>query len=121
MTCLDAAAAVVARARARLECPRSAAILRLWSGWDFDDRSTRLWFLLSKKVRIDWEIVGRKMQIYDETVDAEKLLGLIERTPVDAIRNDLKRFLPMTHRTMVGDLRETTLKKLRETGDRPGE
>jgi len=54
-------------------------------------------------------------------VDAEKLFGLIERTPVDEIRNDLQRFLPMTHRTMVADLRENTLKKLRETGDRPGE
>ena len=41
MTCLDAAATVVAQARARLECPRSAAIPRLWSGWDFDDHSTR--------------------------------------------------------------------------------
>jgi len=79
-----------------------------------------LWFLLSKKVSIDWEIVGRKMEIYDETVNAEKLFGLIERTPVDEIRNDLKRFLPVSHRAMVGDLRESTLKKLRNIGNPPG-
>ncbi|MFH1435345.1 MAG: nucleotidyl transferase AbiEii/AbiGii toxin family protein [Pseudomonadota bacterium] len=80
-----------------------------------------LWFLLSKKVRIDWEIVERKMEIYRETVDAGKLIGLIEQMPPEEIRNDLTRFLPLSHRTMVNDLRDSTLKKLREKGVTPNE
>ncbi len=86
------------------------AILTRNRGRDIFD----LWFILSKKVSIDWDLVNKKMVWYKKGVDLEKLICAMENFPEEEIKTDLTRFLPITHRGLVGKLKGLTLEKLKQ-------
>lgn len=72
-----------------------------------------LWFMLSKKISIDWNLVNKKMALYKKKADLKELIKKIEKFPEEEIKNDLTRFLPLTHRHLVKEIKNLTLEKLR--------
>lgn len=86
------------------------AVLTRNKGRDIFD----LYFLLSKKILIDWKLVNKKMSLYKKTADPNKLIKAINDFPQEEIRNDLTKFLPLTHRNLVEKIKELTLEKLKE-------
>jgi len=84
------------------------AVLTRNKGRDIFD----LYFLLSKHILIDWELVNKKMALYEKTADIQKLIQAINEFPQGEIRNDLTKFLPLTHRSLVEKIKELTLEKL---------
>jgi predicted nucleotidyltransferase component of viral defense system len=85
------------------------AILARNKGRDIFD----LYFLLSKQVPIDWKLVNKKMALYKKTADSNQLIKAITDFPQEEIKNDLTKFLPLTHRDLVNKIKELTLNKLK--------
>jgi len=86
------------------------AILTRERGRDIFD----LYFLLAKKVKINWKLVNKKMSYYHKKVAPEDLIKRIQKFSEKEIKNDLRRFLPLTHRNMVENLKDMTLRVLKE-------
>lgn len=72
-----------------------------------------LWFLFSKEIPIDWDLVNKKMALYKRKTDLKELIKRIQEIPQDEIKDDLTKFLPLSHRKMVGEIKEMTLEKLK--------
>ncbi len=86
------------------------ALLTRVKGRDLFD----LWFMLSKNVAIDWPLVNQKMAFYHKKTKLEQLAEVIERIPQKELKDDLTKFLPLTHRGLVVTLKEMTLGKLKK-------
>lgn len=86
------------------------AILMRARGRDIFD----IWFLLSKKVPINWNLVNKKMALYKNKKNAnlQKLIKKIEKIPQEEIKADLAKFLPLNYRSLVEKLKDITLEKL---------
>ncbi|HAR37076.1 MAG TPA: hypothetical protein DCR87_09325 [Acidobacteria bacterium] len=84
------------------------AVLTRCRGRDVFD----FWFLLSKRVPVDWNLVNKKMTIYKKKVSKKDLLRALEGFPQDEIKNDLTRFLPMSHRNLIKEIKNLTLEKI---------
>jgi predicted nucleotidyltransferase component of viral defense system len=84
------------------------AILTRAKGRDLFD----LWFLLSKNIKIDEKMVDAKMKFYNKKFDYNELKKKIESFDEKEIFLDLNKFLPVTHRKIVKDLKSLTLVKL---------
>jgi predicted nucleotidyltransferase component of viral defense system len=84
------------------------AVLTRVRGRDIFD----LYFLLSKKIPIDWKLVNKKMALYKKTADVKKLVEAIKNFPQSEIKEDLTKFLPTTHRNLVEKIKDLTLEKL---------
>ena len=52
------------------------------------------------------------MKIYHRKTNINELIEVIERFPQKEIKEDLTRFLPLTHRNLVNKIRKITLEKL---------
>lgn len=74
-----------------------------------------LWFLLTKKITLDWGLVNKKMDLYRMGVDKKRLLSSIQSMSDKEIKMDLARFLPLTHRKLVDNIKESTIKKIEES------
>jgi len=72
-----------------------------------------LWFLLSKKVSLDWNLVNKKMALYNRKASQVELLKKLEEFPQDEIKSDLTRFLPSSHRRLIKDIKGLILEKVR--------
>lgn len=72
-----------------------------------------IWFLLSKNITFEWDLINKKMELYKMSIDKEKLLSSIQSIPDKEIRMDLTRFLPLTHRKLVDNIKEMTIEKLK--------
>lgn len=86
------------------------AILTRVRGRDFFD----LWFLLSKKIPLDWKLINKKMALYKRKTDLNQLITIIKKFPQSEIEQDLVKFLPTTHRNLVQTIKELLLDKLRK-------
>jgi hypothetical protein len=86
------------------------AILTRIRGRDIFD----LWFLLSKDISIDWKLVNKKMALYKKKVELEGLIQFVERFSQKEIESDLTKFLPLTHRKLVGKIKALTLERLKK-------
>lgn len=72
-----------------------------------------LWFILSKKVDIDWKLVEKKMDLYeDRTATPETLIERINGISQKKIKNDLAKFLPASHRNLTEEIKDMALEKL---------
>jgi len=89
---------------------KARAMLTRIRGRDFFD----LWFMLSKKIPLDWNLINKKMALYGKKTDFSQLIRSVEKFPQSEIEEDLRRFLPTTHRNLVRTIKEITLEKLRE-------
>ena len=72
-----------------------------------------LYFILSKKIPIDWRLVNKKMTLYKKEVNLQQLIKIIKEFPQEEINNDLTKFLPLTHRNLVEKIKDLTLEKLK--------
>ena len=86
------------------------AILTRTRGRDIFD----LYFLLSKKIPIDWDLVNKKMALYKKTANLKKLVEAVKNFPQEEIKEDLTKFLPITHRNLVAKIKDLALEKLQE-------
>ena len=73
-----------------------------------------LWFLLSKGVIIDEVFIGKKLKYYKEDFNLKKLINKIKEWEEKDIENDLRRFLPVSQRKIIPELKRLTLSKLLE-------
>lgn len=72
-----------------------------------------LWFILSKKVDIDWKLVEKKMDLYeDRTATPETLIERINGISQKKIENDLAKFLPASRRNLTEEIKDMALEKL---------
>jgi len=85
------------------------AILTRRRGRDVFD----FWFLLSKKVSVDWNLVNKKMAIYRKKTNPKDLRRAPKEFPQDEIKNDLARFLPTSHRNLIKTIKNLALEKMK--------
>ncbi|MGC8880709.1 MAG: hypothetical protein ACP5OX_00285 [Minisyncoccia bacterium] len=52
--------------------------------------------------------MNKKMSLYKKTADIQKLIQAISDFPQEEIKNDLTKFLPLTHRDLVEKVKELT-------------
>ena len=84
------------------------AITKREKGRDLFD----LWFLLSKGVALDKEFIGKKLEFYKEDFNLKKLIRKIKEWEEKDIDNDLRRFLPVSQRKIIPQLKRLVLSKL---------
>lgn len=87
------------------------AVLTRKRGRDIFD----LYFILSRKIPIDWKLINKKMALYKKKANLEKLTKAIREFPQEEIKNDLTKFLPLTHRNLVKKIKNLTLEKLEKS------
>lgn len=73
-----------------------------------------LWFLLSKKVPLDWGLISEKMAFYQRKADLPSLVKTLANISPEEIKSDLTKFLPLTHRELVKTIKELALAKLKK-------
>ncbi|MCX7661544.1 MAG: nucleotidyl transferase AbiEii/AbiGii toxin family protein, partial [Candidatus Omnitrophica bacterium] len=84
------------------------AILTRTRGRDIFD----VYFLLSKNVSFDLDLINKKMAYYKKSFNSKDLIKVIEKFPQQEIKEDLTRFLPLTHRNLIEKIKNLTLEKL---------
>lgn len=84
------------------------AILSRESGRDLFD----LWFLLSKKVELDWKLVNIKMEIYNRKANSQDLIEAIKERSKKEIESDLNKFLPRSERDLSEKVKDLILEKI---------
>lgn len=72
-----------------------------------------LWYLLSKGVSFDKDLIDNKLKFYGEKFQNEKLIEAIEQWGQKNIDQDLRRFLPLSQRKIIDQLKRVTLAKLK--------
>ena len=87
------------------------AILTRSKGRDLFDT----WFLLAKGVKIDWDLVGRKMAYYPE-VDwsKDRIAAAVNGYPFSKFKKDLRPFLPLDYRKKLESIYKTVQKVVLE-------
>jgi len=84
-----------------------------------------IWFLLSKKIRINWDLVNLKMAYYKRKTNLEEayykrktnleeIINTISAIPLQEIQKDLTRFLPPGQRPMIKKIKVLLMNKLNE-------
>lgn len=73
-----------------------------------------IWYLLSKKIVIDWNLVNLKMSFYDKKTDVRELINIIKGISDKEIKKDLTKFLPLNQRTTVAKVKIWLIEKLGE-------
>ncbi len=90
-----------------------------------------IWFILSKNINIDWKLVDKKMKVFPQKIlkkfgwgknvnklfIIEKLINSIQNVPEIEIKNDLNKFLPVSHRSIVEKISQLTIEKLKFLSD----
>jgi predicted nucleotidyltransferase component of viral defense system len=71
-----------------------------------------IWYLFSKKIILDKELVDKKMKFYNRGFDYNKLINSIKQFPDGELRNDLSKFLPLNQRYMIDKIKASLLEKL---------
>jgi predicted nucleotidyltransferase component of viral defense system len=84
------------------------ALLTRRKGRDLFD----VWYLLSKKTVLDDNLVQKKPQTYKKKFLFEELISAIEKWSDEDIDQDLKRFLPVSDRKIILELKRLVLEKL---------
>lgn len=72
-----------------------------------------LWFMLSKGVNLDWDMINRKVKIYHMTTSLQKVREKVNQFDDKQIQNDLGKFLPAYDRNLVKHLKEATINQLK--------
>lgn len=85
------------------------AILKRKKGRDIYD----LWFLLNRQVPFDEKLIRKKLRLYQEKYEPEKLIAKIEAFNEKDLINDINPFLPKTDRQVLTRLKPLLLQKLK--------
>jgi len=73
-----------------------------------------IWYILSKDIKFNWELINEKMKYYGIRIGKEDVIKKIEQIRSTDIINDLGKFLPKKQRLLTKNLKELTIKKLQE-------
>lgn len=73
-----------------------------------------IWYILTKDMKFNWELINQKMKYYKMEIKKEDVVKKIEEINSKEIKNDLMKFLPKRQRTLIGNLKELTIKKMQE-------
>jgi len=84
------------------------ALMKRSKGRDLFD----VWYLLTKGIKIDIEMVNKKMEYYDEKVSFEDILNKVKNFDEKNLYRDLSKFLPATHRKITKDLKNLVLREM---------
>lgn len=84
------------------------ALMARAKGRDYFD----LWFLLSKQIPLDWEMINKKMAYYKEETCKDDLINKIRQIDTKKMELDLGKFLPVQQRKIVSTLKSSLLEKL---------
>ncbi len=84
------------------------ALLKREKGRDLFD----IWFLLSKDIKIDMDIVNKKMEYFNEKIKLEDIIDKIKNFNEEYLILDLTKFLPRGHRKIIKDLKNLTINKI---------
>ena len=71
-----------------------------------------IWFLLSKKIEIDRDLVNLKMSFYNKKIDLKEIMNIIKEMPDQKIKKDLTKFLPLNQRATVEKVKFWLIEKL---------
>lgn len=71
-----------------------------------------LWFLLSRGVDLDWEMVNRKTKMYNIKTSLEDLKSRVGEFDDKKLKNDLGKFLPAHDRTLIEHLKALTMNQM---------
>ncbi|MFH1899676.1 MAG: nucleotidyl transferase AbiEii/AbiGii toxin family protein [Patescibacteria group bacterium] len=84
------------------------AIITRTQGRDLFD----LWFLLSKEIEIDWQMVDKKMEYYNGKTNKQEVVKKITKWNQDELKQDLNKFLPRPQRIIIDKLKDEILKMM---------
>ena len=71
-----------------------------------------LWFMLSKGVELDWDMINRKTKFYDMKTSFDDVLIRVTEFDDKKIKEDLGKFLPAHDRGLVVQLKSMAIKQL---------
>lgn len=77
-----------------------------------------IWFLLSKKIEIDWDLVNLKMSFYNRKTNLKEIMTIIKETPDQEIKKDLTKFLPLNQRESAEKVKTWLIDKLRKLNEK---
>ena len=86
------------------------ALLKRAKGRDLFD----VWFLMTKEVKLNWNMVEKKMKFYGEGADFGHLVSKIQLFDEKKLVQDLAKFLPRRQRKLIPDLQANVIKRLEE-------
>ncbi len=72
-----------------------------------------LWYLLSKQIPLNISFVKKKFAYYQEDFSVKSLVEKVEKWPEKEIDSDLRRFLPVSDRKIIPELKRLVLEKLK--------
>lgn len=84
------------------------ALLTRSQGRDIFD----VWYLLSKGIAINGQFTRSKLSFYKKTFSINKLRESIKGVSTQSLKDDLEKFLPRSHRPMIGELKGMLLRKI---------
>jgi len=74
-----------------------------------------LWFLLSKNTPIDKKLINSKFDYYkDRNYNKKRLEGIIENLDGEKLDQDLRKFLPISQREIIKELKRLIIQKLQQ-------
>jgi len=71
-----------------------------------------LWFMLSKGVELNWDMINRKTKFYDMKTSFDDVLKRVNAFEDEKIKTDLGKFLPAHERGLAVQLKNMTIKQL---------
>ena len=72
-----------------------------------------IWYLLTKDVALNWNMVSQKMAYYNTAVSPDELITRVENLKPSDFVKDLAQFLPSTQRPLLKELKFKLLAKLK--------
>lgn len=84
------------------------ALMKRAKGRDLFD----IWYLITKGVKINMDMVNKKMEYYNERVSIEDIANKIKNFDEKNLYLDLAKFLPRGHRKIIKDLKNLILEKI---------
>ena len=77
-----------------------------------------VWFLLSKKIEIDRDLVNLKMSFCNRKINLKEIMTIIKEMPDQEIKKDLTKFLPLNQRESAEKVKTWLIDKLRNLNEK---
>jgi len=71
------------------------------------------WYLMSKGIEIDLNLINKKMALYDRKITREDILNKVKNFNNEILESDLNKYLPTSHRKLTKQLKEILQEKLK--------
>ena len=71
------------------------------------------WYLMSKGIEIDLNLINKKMALYDRKITREDIVNKVKNFDYEILEGDLNKYLPITHRKLTKQLKEVLQGKIK--------